>query len=434
VITAPRPTRSVPDSGPVRRDRPSRHRVRGMAVAAVAAVALSAGMLLGLPRGVAADGTASMKVDPATVTVDGGQTVTVDLVQSAAVETTGAQTNVVYDPKLIQITDMKAGPAYEGGLFLFGSVADGSSSDVNAALAVANQTGQLKNVATLLLPGSGTVPAGDNVFLTLTITGVEGPGGTTPLVLRRISATQGVSLLDANGAEIPVTPGRGSVTVTATAGAATTGVATTGATAHAPTASSAVAAATGAPAGASALAAVAMAPAATKVDVGATTTVDLNVNTGFPASGVVGTFGFDRRVLQVTGVEVGEAWKAGQLVVDGATLDQAIATANETGQLAQVGVAVLPGAGTPPTGEGSYLKVTMKGILDGTATLGLTKVSILDATGQDHKVDVSDVKLVVGSGGGGGIDPMPILLVVAVAVVAIGGGYLFIRSRRYEDD
>ena len=386
----------------------------------LAALALSVGVLLGAARpGLAAAASngpsATLRVDPATSTVDGGATFAINVVQNASVETIGAQANLAFDPKLVHVTDVKPGELYTKGLFLFGSSDDGTNKSLPAAIAKANLTGILQNVATFLVPGSGTVPPGDAVVVTITMKAEHGPGGTTPLNLNI------PQISDPNGNLFTAFATGGSVTVGASA-AASDDVPSAAAPPSAPPSANG-----GGPAGSAASAMVAVVPAGTQVAIGAIVRVDLKVAAGRDVSGVTANLGFDRTVLQVTKVELGSAWGGATLLggATGGTVDSAIAQANTSGVLTNVGVLVpspsLPGGG------GVFLSVTMKGLVDGTSPLKLTGVSVLGADGSNETATVQSSQLVVGSGGGG----VPLLPIAAAAAVVAGlVALLLARSRR----
>lgn len=396
---------------------------RTPAVAALLAAAMTVVGLLGWPaRAVAADG-ATFRVDPPSLTVDSGEIFIVRIVQNAAVPTIGAQTNVVFDARSLQILDMKPGPDYAKGLFLYGSADDGSSASAEAAIAKANETGVLRNVATFLLPGSGSVPPGEALVVELTLRATGTDGGTQSVRLRRLH------LLDEGGIELPVSTINATVTLrpsaTASGGASSPPPSAT----STPPPSGGVAAATHVAGAAVGPAAVTVVPASGSIALLTSTTIDLKVRTHVPASSVTADLVFDRSVLQITNIEAGPAWSQAVILAGGAglTLAQAIEQANETGSLSGVGVFLPPGSTTMPTGEGAFLTVSVKGLIDGTSSLTLTRASVFDGLGQDLDVTLTSARLVVGSGGG----PSPLLIGGALlAVVTVSGGIFLARSTR----
>ena len=389
---------------------------------------LSVAALLGSPGGAAADSGATLRIDPPSVKVDGGETFTLNIVQSAPVPTTGAQTNVVFNPVFVHVVDVKPGPAYSAGVFVFGSADDGSSGSVEAAIAKANETGILANVAAFLLPGSGSVPPGDAVFLTLTLQAQHGGGGSTALVLRGAPGLNNVAMLDANGAELAVTTTQGMVVVAASAGGASQSATPAGVAS--PTPGAGGGGATGASGTPSGPADVYVAPTSIQLQAGMPARVFFVARTAGPVSSIAADLAFEKDKLEITGIEPGPAWSEATIVAGdaGRTPDQAIADANATGVLKQAGVFLLPGASDLPSGEGVFLSVMVKGKVDGTSTLALSGATVLDAQGGpvllSSPVPGSGPAL---AGSGGGFDPTG-LVALAVVLALLAGGTWLIRS------
>lgn len=347
-----------------------------------ALVALAA--LLVAPLGAAAaTPSAALRIDPAASTVDSGATFTVNIIQNATVATLGAQADLTFDPKIVQVAGIKAGPAYNTGLSLFGSAFDGSTQSVAAAVAKANQTGTVAVVAT------GKTPAGDAVVVAITMTALQGPGGTSPLDL------QNPQMLDQDGAVISVTATAGAVNVRPSAGAS-------GATAVPEPSPSAAASSDdgGGAAATPANATVLVAPASLQVAVGASVAVDLRISTPGQVASVAADLTFDKTLLQVVSVVAGPAWSGAILRAGNGTVDDAIAQANASGVLSQVSVVVPVGSATDQGVDGAFATVTMKGIANGTSDLGLTGVSVQDTQGLSMLVGLTNSQLVVGAGGG----------------------------------
>ncbi len=158
---------------------------------------------------VAAD-QATFKPDPILTTVAGGQDFTISIVQSAPVATTGAQASVHFDPKVIQLKDFALGTEYtsRSAIFAFGNADRGTAGNKAAAITYANQAGLLENASGFLLPGSGSIAAGDAIFLTLTFTAVPGGGGSSNF------SPGDVSMIDEAGAPIVPHVTQGKVEVT----------------------------------------------------------------------------------------------------------------------------------------------------------------------------------------------------------------------------
>ena len=157
-------------------------------VAVLAAISLVAAPL----RPVVVFGASgSISVTPATQPVASGSTFTVTLTQSSDGATTGAEATITFDPSLLQLQRIDPGPAYANATLLFGRVPGsdtgqaGQPQTPDEAAAEANQTGSILNATTFLAPGTGTVPAGDNPFLVLTMQAV-GAAGSSPISLTKM--------------------------------------------------------------------------------------------------------------------------------------------------------------------------------------------------------------------------------------------------------
>lgn len=397
-------------------------------IAAIVALALASAALVGLPRVAAADSpspsaAATLRIDPPSINVNAGQTFTVNVIQNAAVATTGAQTNLEFDQSLLQVVDMKPGPAYSQGLFLFGSSTDGTNKSVAAELAAANKSGAVRNVATFLLPGSSTVPAGDAVLVTFTLKALGGASGSVNLGLQPLIDGP-LSMLDANGVPLTVAATGSSVTIGSSAAggspAASAAVAST-APSIAPTA------APGATAGSSASEALSVVPSSPQLAVGASATISVVLNSSIETSGVTATLLFDQTAIQVTKVEAGPAWSQATIVAggNGGSQADAIAQANKSGAM-RVGV-LLVGSTAPPAVADTVMTFTVTGIANGTTTLSLESPEVLDGQSSSVPVTATAANLTVGSGGGsGGLPVLPVAILI-LFIVAVG---LVVRTRR----
>jgi hypothetical protein len=181
----------------------------------------------------------TVQISPAKQTIDAGSTFTVHVVQDSTVGTKGAQTDFAFDQTRLQIVSVERGSAYptdpEGeylcrpfcGYMLSGEL----GQTLEEAIAEANTTGVLKNVAVAYLSGEPTVPPGQREFLTITLRALAGPTGDVDLDLGL------VEVIDFQNFLMSVTSQDGSVrvvgdgddaTATATATAAATSTATVG--------------------------------------------------------------------------------------------------------------------------------------------------------------------------------------------------------------
>lgn len=402
---------------------------------ALAAVAISLIALLGLPGlpavAQAEELAVSFRVEPQEVVIDGGQRATVDIVEISEIATIGAQTDLRFDPAILRIVDVEPGPAFASGLFLFGSFDDGSNASIEAAIAKANETGALRNVAVFLLPGSGVIPPGETVFLTITVEGVAGPGGSSPLGFQKST------VLDESGQELPVAIYSGSATVAPSAGGSAGPASPSAAATPSPIVEGPETLAPGAtipPAD------VSVAPSILEITAGAPAVIFLIARTGVPVSSIAADLSFDPEVLEVTGLEPGPLWGQASVVAGGAgqTLDDGIAQANATGLLKQAGVYVLPNAAELPSGEMVFLSVLVRGKVDGSSSLAVTGAAVLDALGAP--IPVTQASVAPGESGpgtatAGEIDPLLIIavligLAVLVAVVLFRSGAIPERRLR----
>ena len=423
---------------PCRGGRPKRHPIDGRfpwirqqasLVAVLAAIALAAAASWSLPTATRAATPApspaagTLRVDPPTATVAGGQTLTVSLIQHAAVATTGSQANVVFDQKLLQIISVKPGPAYASALFLYGRTTDGTNKSLSALIANANATGALRNLATFMLPGSGSVPAGDAVFVTILFQAVAGPGGTTSLDLQEL-VNGPLAMLDENGGAMTVTATAGTVTVQPSAGGSSP-VPSSSTDVQVPSSGAASPGGSGAAAGAT----LTVVPASPHVAVGGLVTVALHLNADVDVASVAADLVFDKSVVGITKVEPGPAWSQGGVLIAGAgngSIFAAIMQANPQGVLAQAGM--LLGAGSVPAGDGVYLIVTLQGLADGTTTLSLANPGITDANGNAVTATMTDAQLAVGKGSAAG--GFPPLLAGLPALALLAGAVFVVRDRR----
>jgi hypothetical protein len=203
----------------------------------VAALVLATALV---PSTATAAPSATLRIDPASVSVTTGSTFEVKVVQAPPVATSGAQASINFDPKILQVVSVAPGPGYAGApIFL--------PKDLNTDIRNANLTGHLAQIAAAWTP-PGAVPAGAATFLIVTFhasgcgqTDVTLPTGG-PFDAQMISGEQ-------NGYGEPVAPvltSNGHVTTCVPADAVTPGITlvsggaaagTTGSTSTGPTGS-----------------------------------------------------------------------------------------------------------------------------------------------------------------------------------------------------
>jgi hypothetical protein len=440
----------------------ARAAVRCAALIAAVTLTLLASEGFGSPP--ASAQTASLRVDPANQTVAAGQSFTISIVQSADFASLGAQATLQFDPNVVQVVGLEVGAPYVDALFLFGSGSAGEGAvSPEQAIADANATGLLANVTTFLLPGAGSVPPGDAVVATVTMS-AKG-GGTSPLNLVTYAAPGGsdansMGLLpdppDAQGTLVGVSVTPGQVTVPGgpapPPGAATPPPAAASAT---PEVSATPTPAESTP-NPNATATISVSVAAQQLSVGSEGKVELKLKANVAVSEATSDLTFDKGVIEVTKVEKGSDWKNGTLSIGSGSqkVEQAISDANSKGELKAVNVAKLstggavsqpsatavpggaaasPGVATSPaaspapqvlgasatpaatgssssgsstpSGTGStssgetVLVLTVRGLKNGETDIKLKNPQVQDASGKPIKVTAQNGKLSVGEVG-----------------------------------
>ena len=164
------------------------------------------GAILGLAGGAtAADNTLS--IDPATSDIADGATFNVRVVENATVAVSGVSATITFNKGILQVTSVTRGSAFASApLFLAGDA---------AAIASANKSGKLQNVAVAFFPPT-SVPAGKQEFLTVgfkaiacgTVDMTVPTGRVDATMLDGRTATYGVNLkLTTTGATVTVCGG-----------------------------------------------------------------------------------------------------------------------------------------------------------------------------------------------------------------------------------
>ena len=391
--------------------------------------------------------TGRIAVAPATLPVAPGGSVTVTLTQSSASATTGAEATITFDPSIIQVQDIQAGAGYASAALLFGRVPGsdtgqaGQPQTPEEAIAEANQTGVIANATTFLAPGTGTVPAGDNVFLVLMVKAVAATG-TSPISLSKME------MLDDQYADLAVTGADGTVVVggagapapapsapvgaptqaAPTQAAATTAQASPAANATAKPAASATAAS--GVAGISAVpslknATFAVSPATQKVAKEATFAFAVTQLVDGAVSNAQADVSFKKDLVEIVKLEPGAGWKA-----DSKALDAAMADANSSGEL-KVTLTADKSHGPATTVESTILTVTMKGRTgkEGKSAIKLVSTDITGTDGSSPTITAKDGEVIVGNAGGGSNMPLMVVGLLAGVVIVGGGGAAFAVKR-----
>jgi hypothetical protein len=141
------------------------------------------------------------------VTAPPGAEFTVILVQQAGFVTTGAESDLQFDPTLIQVISVEKSQAYAKASLVMG-VAPQTPAE---AIAEANTSGRLKNIGTFFVPGPGAnVPAGQAEFVRIKLkTAATASNTTTALKLLDLE------MLNAEGVPVTVAGADGAVVIQA---------------------------------------------------------------------------------------------------------------------------------------------------------------------------------------------------------------------------
>lgn len=177
---------------------------RSAARSAIGLIVLVA--LLGFAGGAIAAGN-TIRLDPATSQVANGASFEITVIQNSTVATSGTSASITFDKAILQVTSVTRGPAFAAApLFIAGDA---------TAIAAANKTGKLQNVALAFFPPT-SVPAGDQVLITVgfksvacgTVKMTVPTGRVDATMLDGRTATYGASLkLTTTGATVTVCEG-----------------------------------------------------------------------------------------------------------------------------------------------------------------------------------------------------------------------------------
>ena len=353
-----------------------------------------AGVLLlvaaGLLRAVAPAGAASatLSVSPATQTVNPGASFSIAVVQNADVVTIGAQTNLTFDPSLLQVVSVDKGAAYAGAPLLMGV----SPQTPAEAIADANANGTLKNVAAFYAPGAGSVPAGATDFVVVQMQAKQF-GGASPVTLAA------AELLDTSGGTVPLTLNAGEVSVTG-ATAPPTPTPDPNATAT-PTPVATPTPTPGTPfptpppprcnIDSPPEAQLSAVPASLAGPPGSKFPVSIVLTTSETTTGAGADFTFDPKLLQILAVEKGSAYTRAALIMgeilpngEDRTGPRAIEDANRTGLLNDVSTYFIPGTGSVKPGENEAIRISFQAqSAEGTSPIRLSGGCVLNEAGFD---------------------------------------------------
>jgi ABC-type phosphate transport system permease subunit len=425
--------------------RRPRARAPQLALTALVAFGFAITTFVAWPKAAAAQGETTLKVDPPTQNVSPGQEFVVNIIQSAAGETTGAQVNVTFDPKLVQLKDFVLGDAYtsKSAIFAFGNADLGSNNDRGKTLDRANKFGTLENAAGFLLPGNGVIPPGDTIFLKLTFVAQPGTGGQMTIGLGR------GSMIDQNGGPLDPTLVNGAAVVGAGGAVGGSGApgGSSGPGGSGGPGASGEPVASGEPsvgpseepsgtpeplANPTSPVKVSLAPTSLTLDAGNPARVYLIADSDGNLTSVTADLSFDPNALEITGLEAGPAWGDATIIatVNGSTtggVDAAIAQANTTGLLT-AGAFFIPGTQDLPYGDGVFVSVLVKAKAGGTTNLSIANAQALGLTDKvPAEIDASS--LTKPPDKGIQLDPtlvIPLVLLVVIVIASV----LIVRSGR----
>jgi hypothetical protein len=157
-----------------------------LGIAAATLFALVAALLLASP--VAAAGTQTLTATASTTNVNPGQSFTLTITQNATVATSGEQTNVDFDHTRFQVTGVSYGADWSAG-GVNQPIGVAPNNTVPLAIADANTTGHLRNVAAYYTPPT-TVPSGARTFIVVTFQALAN-GGSSSITLSSASGIDG---------------------------------------------------------------------------------------------------------------------------------------------------------------------------------------------------------------------------------------------------
>jgi phosphate transport system permease protein len=451
-------------------------RVRGIVLVALVATVLALISAGGWPGvATATDPGVSIRVDPPTQTVSPGQTFTVNLIQSAPAATTGAQANLTFDPKQLQIKDFALGCVYTAAnaVFAYGNADMGTAGNKQGTIDRANKWGTLENAAGFLLPGSGSIPAGDQLFLAITFVARSGTGNPITLGLGRgsmigetgnaldpelINGSVTVSGSGAGASGGPASPGAGSASAapsSAPSSSPTTPVASAGSAAPASSQGATASETPGSSAGAAGCAPsqssspgtgggavappsspasavkVSVAPTSLTLKSGDSARIFLIANSDGDITSVASDLTFDKDKLQITAIEPGLSWGSATVLAGAQSegVAAAITEANSSGLLKQVGVFLPPGAEDLPYGEGDFVSVLVQAKADGTSDLSIGNANVLGVSGETISTTIDPASQTKPPAKGIEFDPV-LVGVIVVTLALVVGGYLLHRSGR----
>jgi ABC-type phosphate transport system permease subunit len=307
------------------------------------------------------------------IRVEPGQAFVAYVVMETDAPSVGVRTDISFDPRLLHVVGIDRGTALAKALFSHGTTADCSWASLNSTMVVANETGHIRNLLSVMPPSAGAIEAGTTIAYRLTMEAQPAATGPTTISLEAAGVRDSQKRWkDVAGSAAAVTIAAattpsGSAQPSGSAGASQPSL-SGGAGAPPPPASPGPAQ-------------IRLDPADTVASNCEEAKIALWLKTDAPTSGVVADIGFTPAALRITKIEPGPAFEHAQLSVGtgGQTLDEAIAQANSTGLLSQLSLTLLPGSPDLPSGDLLVATITATGKTDGPANVTVTSPVVLDA-------------------------------------------------------
>jgi hypothetical protein len=383
-----------------------------LAVAFIATIGVAVAGFMVTNRAAAA--TATLVITPTSQTLGPDAAFSVTITQNADVVTTGANAEISFTPGLLVLQDVAAGPSYADATFAVGRTVDGVAQTKAQAIAEANTTGTLINLAAYFIPGTESVPAGSTTAFTLTFKTSATVGGTAPITFR--DSPDYTALLDSTGIVIDPTVTNASVevnngpTVTPTSTATDTATATATVTPGGPTLTptpTGTATPTLTPGPTKIPATLKISPATVTTSPNGEFVVEIVQNASVVTTGAQADVKFDKSLLEVLKVEKGAKYENAQLLM-GVTSNNEQNTPvaqepqqvydaanNTTGIIENIAVFLVSGSGTIETGDQVAFTVTFRARknVSGTSAIELLGPAIIkegDAAGDAIAVTVAN--------------------------------------------
>ncbi len=409
-----------------------------------------------IPTAVAEKGLLSLSSQSAALTV--GQPLTVRVIARSPLPLALAQTDINFDPQVVQVRNVQVGANWRGAQFVTGPGGRSLAQSINEA----NRTGLLNELALFLL--AGEVAEGESELFTITMIGVGGGRAEISLVRpilgpptnrgRPLDITVSPLAIEVTGAPLPSPAPSPATDSSAPVAPTVPGNATPGIAPEDRIIIQTVVIGTPQPAttpmptplggGVTAVAIAPLADATVQLSPASTTTKPgsrFELRFGRQSQTVTGPASvmvqFEHDVLQVTGVKPGRETETAGLGVLGGDADS-IAEANKTGLLS---IGVTSGDGTLRAGALDLAVIEMTAAFETTTFVSLYEAHVLDTSGTEvpttagapAQVEVTrEGALAAGAGGGsgGGISWISLVLIGGGVGALIGGTVIAAHARK----